>query len=241
MPCEPIDSMKNRPRRSRNGRRGFTLLEILVALFILTIIMSLIFGSFEGVFSNADHMNAASDLYEMGTAGLSRITRDLEAIHVMTYPRYHPPDIDDEPDIYRVSGAIEPIGGHTFSKLRFTSMAHLPLNQDRREGIAQIVYYVQEEDDNSLVLRRADRLYPYPDFEPTPSDPVLCEQIRAFQLVFYSAQGDEQEEWDSDSDDVEYSTPKSIAIKLSIGDPESPLEFMTEVALPLYRFKEDNE
>lgn len=236
MRCELTASMKNRWRHPQ----GFTLLEILVALFILATIITLIFGSFEGVFVNADHINAASDLFEMGTTCMSRMTADLEALHIMNYPRYRPPDIDDDPEIYHIEGTLDPIGGETFSRLRFASLAHLPLNQDHRQGIAQIIYYVQSEGRNGNVLRRADDLYPYPQFEPRPSDPVLCEKVLSFQLIYHSIDGDEEEEWDSESDDVGYATPRSIGIKLSLGDEEHSFEFKTEVTLQLYRPKEED-
>jgi len=231
----------SRRRQRRRREAGFTLLEILVALVILATVITLIFGSFEGVFSNADHINAASDLFEMGTACLNRITMDLQALHIMHYPRYKPPDIDDDPDIFRIEGTLDASAGETFSRLRFTSLAHLPLNQNHREGIAQIVYYIQSDDTNGNILRRADHLYPYPEFEPGTEDPVLCEKVLSFDLVYHSLKGDEETEWDSESKSLDYSTPKSIGIKLVIGDAQSSIELTTEVALPLYRYKEEGE
>lgn len=241
MRCEPTVFMKNSRWRRLHREPGFTLLEILVALFILATIITLIFSSFQGVFSNADHINAVSDLFEMGSACLNRMTSDLQDLHIMQYPRYQPPDIDDDPDIYRIVGTLDTSAGETFSRLRFASLAHLSLNQGHRQGIAQIIYYIQSDRENGNVLRRADDLYPYPEFEPKPEDPVLCEQVLSFQLIFHSAQGDEEEEWDSDSEDMDYSTPKSVGIKLTIGDVENPFEFYTEVSLPLYRIKEEDK
>jgi general secretion pathway protein J len=222
-------------------RNGFTLLEVLVALFILTIIISLVYGSFQGVFSNADHIQVVGELYEMGTNCLNRITADLESIHILTYPRYAQPDIDDEPDIFRVVGTLESIDATTFSQLRFTTMAHLQLNQSPYSGIAQVVYYIQEDEIRGNVLRRADHLFPYPEFEPQENDPVLCENVQAFELKYFSSDGDEKEEWDSDSDNVNYSTPVSIAIRLAIGDAESPYEFRTAVALPVVRLEKEGD
>ena len=217
---------------------GFTLIEILTAIFILAIVVSLVLTAFDGIFSNADYINISSDQYEMGSASLDRLAADLKSIYVLAYPRYRPPEImDDKPDIFRVKGETRNVGGHTFSWLRFTSMAHLPLNHDVREGIAEIVYYVQQTPEGDFIIRRSDRLYPYPEFEESEDNPVVCEQVRGFTLTYFDGNGREYEEWDSDTDDMEYGTPRAIGIKLALGDEAAPFIFGTQIALPVYRYK----
>ncbi|MGD9365398.1 MAG: prepilin-type N-terminal cleavage/methylation domain-containing protein [Desulfobacteraceae bacterium] len=219
-------------------QRGFTLIEILTAVLILAIVVSLILNSFDGIFSSAEHINTGTDLHEMGNACVKRMTNDLKSIHVTTYPRYKPPDIDDEPEIYHVKGQVRNVGGQSFGWLRFTSMAHLPFNQQPHEGIAEIVYYVQQTPENDFILRRADKLYPYPEeFEENETDPILCEQVRSYELVYFDAEGREYEEWDSESDDMAYGTPSAIGFKVSIGTEETNHVFSTRVALPVYRYK----
>jgi general secretion pathway protein J len=219
---------------------GFTLLEILVAIFILAIVMGLIFGTFEGVFSDADRVNAGSDIYAMADSCLKRIRTDLTALHVTQDIMYKIPSTDskpDKPDIYRIEGKTDSFGASSFSRLRFTSLAHLPIGGENREGIAEIVYYVQETGNNTYVLRRSDKLYPYSEsFEPKESDPILCENVRAFKLTYYDKKDREQEEWNSEGDDYEYSTPKAIAVHLTIGSESDSYDFSTEILLPVYRF-----
>lgn len=217
--------------------KGFTLLELLTAMFILAVVVSLVFGSFDGIFSSAEHVNASSDMFEMGNACLDRITADLKGIHVMQYPRYKPPDINDESDLYRVESEPLFVGGHNVAKLRFSSLAHLPLNQDGRDGVAEIVYYAQENRIGGLSLHRADHLYPYPDFEPNPNDPVVCEQLLGFELTFYDSDGSDHDEWQSDSQNADYNTPQAIGIQLTLGTTESPMVFTTRTVLPTFRYK----
>ena len=219
-------------------RRGFTLIEILLAISILAIVVSMVMVSFDNIFSNADHINIGSDILALGNNALDRITMDLNALYVMAYPRYTPPDFDDDPDIYRLVGQTRNLAGEVFGWLRFTSLAHLPFNQMISEGIAEIVYYVEQTEEGQFILRRSDTLFPYPEeFEESPDDPVVCEQVREFRLTFYDQEGDELEEWDTEEYDLEFGTPRAIGIKLTIGDEESSFVFSTQVALPVHRYR----
>ena len=225
-----------RPDKTINAG-GFTLLEILTAIFILSIVVSLVLGSFDGIFSSADYINNSTDLFEMGNAAIIRISADLSAFYAMPYPRYKPPDIDDDPELYRIVGDTRSVDGEAFSWLRFASLAHLPINQDSQDGIAEIVYYVQKSETDGFVLKRSDKLYPYPEFEESPDDPVVCEQVQTFKLVFYDVQGRELEEWNSEDDDTQYSTPRAVGIRLAVGEKASPFLFETQMVLPVYRYQ----
>lgn len=231
--------LRNRVRGS-HVPRGFTLIEIMIAMFILAVVISLVFGSLDGVLGSADHVNAQSDLLEMGQSCMDRITADLNALHIMNYPRYQPPDINDDKQeaLYRIEGEAVSMGGHDFAKLRFTSLAHLPLDHVAREGIAEIVYYMLESEGGGYTLHRKDTLYPYPEFEEDENDPIACEQVQTFEVVYFDHEGRETEDWDSQSDDVEYATPVAIAIKLAVGDEQAPMVLNTRIALPVHRYKE---
>ena len=233
--CAPIASLWTK------SRRGFTLLEILIAIFILAVVVSLVFGTFDGIFSSAEHVNESSDLSDMGNASLDRMRADLKAIHVMLYPRYTPPDADHEPDLYRIEGEPLSVGGHDTAKIRFASLAHLPLNQDGRDGIAEIVYYALENPDGTLDLHRADHLYPYPDFEPNPNDPVVCEQLLEYEIKYFDYDGNEYSEWNSESSSEDFNTPVAIRVKLIIGTQENPMTFSTRIALPTFRYKAEKK
>jgi general secretion pathway protein J len=88
---------------------------------------------------------------------------------------------------------------------------------------------------DNWVLRRADHIYPYPDFEPSEQDPILCENLLEFNLTYYDLEGDEFERWDTESDDHDYSSPRSIAITLKTGDEEQAVTLSARVDLPVHR------
>jgi len=217
--------------------RGFTLMEILLAFLILGIVVTTILASFNAVFSTTDTLKNSSRYYDMAKNCLNRMTLDLGALYITQPPLYKPPDFDDPPDPYRIVGSYKEIGGTSFAQIRFASNAHIPLNKSVKRGVAEIVYYVQSQDDGQQVLRRGDHLYPYPPFEENRGDPVLSEHVKSLAFKYYDSEGSELEEWDSDSNEYGYATPAAIGIQLEIGDESVSYNFETTVRFAVNREK----
>ena len=216
---------------------GFTLMEILLAFLILGIVMTTILASFNAVFSTTDTLKNSSRYYDMAKNCLNRMTLDLGALYITQPPLFKPPDFDDPPNPYRIIGSINEIGGTSFANVRFASSAHVPLNKSIKGGVAEIVYYVQGQDDGQPVLRRGDHLYPYPPFEENSGDPVLTEHVKSLAFKYYDSEGSEFEEWDSDSKENSYATPTAIGIELEIGDESVSYNFETTVRFAVNREK----
>lgn len=227
--------------RAQKDDGGFTLIEILIAIFIFAIIITTVFTSYNSIFSDSGSIDRGIASYEMAKNCLNRMLVDLESIYVTLYPKYVPPDVDDPPDPYRLNGDNLFIKAEDFPKLRFTSLAHLSLDGTLENGIAEIVYYVQDTKERGLVLRRADNLFPYEPFEEKTSDPILCEGIKTLVFTYYDADGDAYDSWDSEAETWEYATPKRIGIRLEIDNNSDSLLFETTAALPVYRKKKENE
>lgn len=216
---------------------GFTLMEILLAFLILGIVVTTVLASFNAVFSTTDTLNNSSRYYDMAKNCLNRMTLDLEALYVRQPPLYKKPEFDDPPDPYRIAGSTTDFGGTSFAKIRFTSSAHIPLEKSNRDGIAEIVYYVQAKNDGQMVLKRADHLYPYPEFEEKGGDPVLCNNLKSLVFKYFDADGSEFDEWDSDSDEYGYATPAAVNIQLEIGNETTSYDFGTTINLAVQRQK----
>ena len=210
---------------------GFTLIEIITAIFIFPIIVTTIFGSYNAVFSDVAAIRSSMEQAEMAQACLNRMTADLQAARVSTTPLYAKPEFDSPPDPYRIYGKTEEAGDTSFGRLRLASLAHLPLHDDQTGGIAEIVYYVQETD-GKYVLRRADRLFPFSsEFEESRWDPVVCENIKSLTFTYYDQKGETFKEWDSDAAEFGYATPRAIGISFAIGDEDRFQTFETTVFL----------
>ena len=232
-----MGKMATSQKRDKYRTPGFTMLEILIAIFIFAIVITALFSTYRTVLSEARVVDEGTSTYEMAKNCLNRMIFDLQSAYIPLAPLYKIADMDDPPNPHRFTGEVADIGEGTFSKLRFASLAHVDLEGSLAEGIAEIVYYVQETDTNGYVLRRADNLYPYKEFEENRRDPVLCESIKALTFTYYDQEGREYEVWDSESDSFAYATPTAVNLKLEVLGGAGSLNMETMVLLPVVRIK----
>ena len=237
MCCVRTGLFLNKSNRKLKTVFGFTLFEILIAIFIFAIVMTTVLGAYDAIFSKVETIEKYSTNYQMAENCLHRMLFDLQSIYVTDKIEYKPPDMSDPGDPHRFVGDSSASGGNTFSKLRFTALAHLPFGNRPAVGIAEIIYYVQPADDDTFVLRRSDKLSPYPAFEEKSTDPILCRRVRSFVIRFYDEEGEVSDRWNSDQDEFKYSTPRSVGIELEFGNAPNPYVFETQVMLPVYRTK----
>ena len=215
---------------------GFTLVEILIAIFIFAVVVATVFGSFNFVFGNVNHIEESMNAYEMARDCFNRMAADFQALHVTMQPAFGPPsEKDGESDPFRIIGETTTSEGTDFGRLRFTSRAHLPMGKDKRSGIAEIIYYVELQSDGSHVLKRSDRLDFLEEDKEEANDPILCENVTALIFTFIDDEGEEADTWDSDAEEFSYATPRTIRIQLRIGTTETNHFFETLVTPPQYR------
>ncbi|HTA90568.1 MAG TPA: prepilin-type N-terminal cleavage/methylation domain-containing protein, partial [Polyangiaceae bacterium] len=73
--------MSNRWYRVRQ-QRGFTLVELLVAIVILASISMLIYSAFSSMKRSREGLERLQDRYREGRQALTRITRDLQSAYI---------------------------------------------------------------------------------------------------------------------------------------------------------------
>ena len=222
---------------ARGSGGGFTLLEVLLAIFFFSIIITTLFGAYTAVLDKAQSVENNLVFNDMAQVCLNRMIIDLKSAYVALPPLYKQPAFDSQPDPYRIVTVPSETGEDRFMTLRFTSQAHIALDRQFRSGVAEIVYYVQARNDGQFVLRRSDRLFFDEPFEPQPGDPILCENVKHLTFRFVDYEGEDHDNWDSETDDFDYATPRGITIKLEIGTPSSTFTYETRINLPVYREK----
>lgn len=216
--------------------RGFTLLELLIAITMLVIVLTTLYGSYRSFLTRNPWIENEIQSQEMARTCLNQMLADLGAVYVVPSSEYRPPQSSDSPNPYCVIAENLSAGKKTFPRLRFSSLFHLRLEDRRRQDIAHIVYYIQPISNGTFVLRRSETLYPFPPFKENPADPVLCKDIRSLSYTFYDSKGKEYLIWDSDSSDFGQQTPAAMHITIEIEYRQgAALKMETGLVFPSFR------
>ena len=219
-------------------RKGFTLLEILLAFFIFSLVLTTLYTAYSGTFRNIDQAESQSASYQMARIALERMIEDLEST-------YFAPLVEDQESIEEslwpteFVGKSDEIDGRSADTLRFFSTAHLVFDEEDKEtGIAQITYYVkerEEEEEAGFDLYRSDKVELEQE-EKEDNGLILCEGVHAFNLIYYDDKERAYESWDSSEIDKGGRLPVRVSIELEFvnkANLEAPLKFRTGVALPM--------
>jgi prepilin-type N-terminal cleavage/methylation domain-containing protein len=216
--------------------RGFTLLELLIAVTMLVIVLTTLYGSYRSILTRNPWIENEIRSQEMGRTCLNQMLDDLGAVYVVPSSEYKPPKSADPPNPYCLIAENLSAGNKTYSRLGFSSLFHLRLGDRRQQDIAHIVYYVQPEPNGTFILRRSETLYPYPPFKENPSDPVLCKDIRSLSYTFYDSKDKEYQTWDSDSSGYGREMPAAMHITMELEAGQgAALKMETGLVFPVFR------
>ncbi len=207
--------------------KGFTLIEILIAVFILGIVLSTVYASYTGTFRIIRATETDAELYGMARTVLERMTRDLEATATWK-------------GAFTFAARPYYLGDREFTRLIFRSTAHIASGErEEPAGIAVIEYGVEEgTEKEGYALSRSDSLYRDPEKEAAPAGGfLLCDRVETLTYRFFDSAGKEYETWDNgDNEAQKKKAPMMVEIRLGLvneKDREHPFPFMTRVRLPL--------
>lgn len=209
-----------------NRHKGFTIVEILIAMTILAVVMATVYAAYIGTLTLIDETAHGTRVYRMARGSLKRMITDLESVC-----RYG--------DAFRFVSEEQAIRGERVMNLSFLSSAHLDLYEGKTEGIGRIGYYIKESEDEDCTLMREDRLYrgQQSNDELFRNEGfILCEGLRSVIYTFYDKDGEEHDSWDSREGSQKDKIPAVVAINLSFANPdndEHPYRFSTKVYLPM--------
>lgn len=219
--------MVNKVKLSGCNIRGFTLIEILVAIVILSMVMASVYAAYSGTLKIIQEIEYENNIYRMARAVFDRMIKDLPSIQPLNGK-------------YEIRTNKELIKNHEFTSFSFWAASHLAFNNDEEVdgSTAMISYYPEEDSDGTFVLRRSD----YIDFravkdKSTNGSYIICRNIESLIVKFYDNAGQEYDSWDSSSNSngQKGNAPAAIKIELNIANlsnKNKPYRFMTKILLP---------
>jgi len=214
--------------------KGFTLLEILLAFFIFSILFITIYSSYSGTFKTINSTENRIELYRKAAITLERISEDLQASYISILPQ----ESFGQPAEYtRFLGEDHDINGQEADTLSFFSRVSPLFGNDDEATSGQLISYavIQGDEENELVLLRSEQ----PEFmdETEKNDAlVLSDGLQAINFIYFDDDENSQEKWDSDSEEFSGRLPRRVSVELEFlnkDNPEAPLKIMTSVAIPV--------
>jgi general secretion pathway protein J len=166
----------------------------LVAVAVLAMISTLIYGAFSGMKRSKEGVQRISDRYREGRLALSRISRDLQSAYLSKHAPF---------DQSIISQATAFIGtrGNPADRVDFNSFSNHRLDRDRHESDqAEISYFGARDPDRDGVIDLVRRISTRPDLEPDKGGRVeiLATDIDLFDLQYLDPTTEQWlETWDT--------------------------------------------
>jgi general secretion pathway protein J len=201
-------------RRSQRPRRGFTLIEVLVAIGIIALIALLIYSAFSGMSRSRTNMIAVTDRYQAGRAAMQRMAREFSSAYMSGHKNFF--RLQNQPQTGFVGKQGKP------DRVDFTSFSHLRLQENRHESDqAEIAYYCARSRDTGTLdlVRRASRTV---DSDMTKGGviEIMVEDVVDFDLRYLDPVTNEwQTNWDSTQSAAQFGRlPVQVWVTLVLGN-----------------------
>ncbi len=214
--------------------RGFTLLEVLVAVAILAMISALVWYTFAQVFRTIDIVRADSDLLRMARQVTSRVPGELA-------DAYLPVNLTSPTSTAKYEFVAEDRGDQ--DKIRFQAFAHTKFYQDANESDESELEYFTEADPKHAGLYRLMRRED-PTLDDRPDDGgstlVIADRLKVFSLQYFDPNRDQWfDSWDTNRTDTANRLPYAVRLKVVFVDSDKrEREFVTATTIRLAKPQE---
>ena len=213
-------------------KRGFTLIEVMVAAAILAMTTTLVWSSFSSTFRTKQQVEAQSSRYRTVRIALERLARELS----MAY-------ISQNEDTSQPEHRTMFEGKHKgyIDEVKFSYFGHQRLYQDANESdTAQLMYFgatSREDSRKTNLIRRETRRLSYvrPQDSPNEAD-IVCDDVVGLKLEYYDARDKQwREEWVTTAVDGQKDRmPSRVRITLTVHDERGKeVPFTTEARIAM--------
>ncbi|MBW2189609.1 MAG: prepilin-type N-terminal cleavage/methylation domain-containing protein [Deltaproteobacteria bacterium] len=215
-------------------RRGFTLLEIMLAVAVLSLVGTMIYSGFAQTALNKARIEQDVDHSRVIHMTLDRMARELTMAFVSTH-------VNPSLDLRVVETAFIGKDNGKDDRIDFTSFSHRRLYRNARESDQnEISYFVTEHPDDPGVLVLARREQNRIDDDPRRGgkSQILVENIEEFNVEYFDPLlSDWVQTWNTEDMLAQPNRlPTQVRIRLSVKDPRhrgDTQTFGTRVTIPL--------
>ena len=165
--------MNNIRKLTKNN--GFTLIEILIAIFILGIVMATVLGTFTGIISNSREAEKRAELYQTGRALMDIISADIRGM-------FRQPAKGGGSFFM---GTMETVDGKSMSRMDFVTTNSSTIGNRKNPFLSEIGYRAKKDPTENIysLWRRSQSPPEYPLGEGGREVP-LCRVMESFRLEF---------------------------------------------------------
>ena len=198
---------------SRARAAGFTLIEILLAMAILTFMTTIMWGSFSQTAANKRALEATQERVHTARVALMRMARELE----MAYTASETFGLTNTRTFFTASSQA------SVDEVSFSTFAHQRLRGGLAESDTTVVTYYGERDPDdpkvtNLMRRETHRLQAEDPKTLMGEAYVLCPDVSRVKFSFYDYKKKEWErEWNTRTVGAEY-LPSHVRMSLTVVD-----------------------
>jgi len=225
--------------RSPSRRRGFTLIEVLVAIAILAFIASLLFTAFSGLKRSKEGVERVNDRIREGRLAMAYMVRELQSAYLSLHEPIAPVEA-----VEKTAFLGHP--GTPGARVDFVSFAHRRLDRDAHESDQEEVsYFMAPDPEHQEIFDLVRRESSHIDLEPDRGGRinVLATDVDLFDVKFLDPiTGIWQDKWDTtQATEQAGRLPLQVRILLvlnggtrqAVGRGRRPIRLVTKVMLPI--------
>jgi prepilin-type N-terminal cleavage/methylation domain-containing protein len=194
---------------------GFTLIEVMLALALMALVTSILWGTIAQTAKVKKRIEAAEDRTHTVRVALMRMSREIEMAYQSNFE-----SLGTQERRTMFSG----VSHNDFDELTFSWFGHQRLRADAAEGDTALVRYFSQPDPDDYsqtnLMRRETRRLEAKDPELIPGETyLLCPAVVRLKFAYYDyQQKDWRDEWDTTKADGLQYLPTQVRILLTVLD-----------------------
>jgi len=222
------------------GERGFTLVELLVAIVVLSLISMLIYSAFASMKRSREGIERVDDRYREGRLAMTRMVRELQSAFISLHAPINSSLLVQKTSFVATTGTpADRLDFNSFSNRRMDKNSHI-------SDQCELSYFGSQNPELSGVTDLARRISTQLDLEPKKGGrvEVLATDIDLLDLQYLDPlTGNWVETWDTTSTVTGQPArlPVQVRILLVLNGgsrsgydrAQNPIRLMTKVSLPI--------